>query len=220
MKRLIITLAFLSSIVLAPTARAQVAIDVKAGYAWPIGNIATATTVSSDRHGALSKVVSGAVPLEVAARYRFTPKFSAGIYFQYGPAFVAPYSCLASFSCSASNVRVGAEAVYAFLPDSTINPWVSLGSGWEWLNQTVDIPSTPAAPASTQKLGLNGWEWFNLQVGADWNFSKMFAAGPYLGFFGGQYSSATDNGGSRTIASANRQFHGWVQLGLKGTVNL
>jgi hypothetical protein len=220
MKSFLHAVALLSAIVLAPTARAQVAIDVKAGYAWPTGNIATATTVSSDRHGALSKVVSGAIPLEIAARYRFTPRFSAGIYFQYGPAFVAAYSCLASFSCSASNVRVGAEAVYAFLPDSTFNPWVSLGSGWEWLNQTVDIPSTPAAPASTQNLGLNGWEWFNLQVGADWNLSKMFAAGPYVGFFGGQYSSATDNGGSRTIASANRQFHGWVQVGLKGTVNL
>ena len=220
MKRLIVTLAFLSSFVLAPSARAQVAIDLKVGYALPMGNIATATTVTTDRHGPLSNVVSGAVPLEVAGRYRFTPKFSAGVYFQYGPAFVAAYSCLASFSCSASNVRVGAEAVYGFLPDSTFNPWVSVGSGWEWLNQTVDIPAAGTVPASTQKLGLNGWEWINVQVGADWNLSKMFAAGPYVGFFGGQYSSATDNPGSHTIASANRQFHGWLQLGLKGTVSL
>jgi len=220
MKSFLNALACLSAVVLATTARAEVAIDLKAAYALPFGNIATATTVTTDRHGSLANVVSGAIPLEVAARYRFTPKFSAGIYFQYGPAFVAAYSCLASFSCSASSVRVGAEAVYGFLPDSTFNPWVSVGSGWEWLNQTVDIPSNGTVPASTQKLGLSGWEWVNVQVGADWNLSKMFAAGPYVGFFGGQYSSATDSTGSHAIASANRQFHGWLQLGLKGTVSL
>jgi hypothetical protein len=214
MKRLVITLGVLSSFVLAPSARAQVAIDVKAGYALPTGNVASESTASSYWKGALSTFVSGAVPLEIAVRYRFTPKFSAGIYFQYAPAFTAASICRPEFSCSASNVRVGAEAVYGFLPDSTFSPWVSLGSGWEWLNQTV------VENGRTHANGLNGWEWFNVQVGADWNLSKMFAAGPYVGFFGGQYSSTTDLTGSQPIASANRQFHGWLQLGLKGTVSL
>jgi hypothetical protein len=214
MKRLVTTLAVLSSFVLAPSARAQVAIDVKAGYALPTGNVASDSTVSSYWKRSLSNFVSGAIPLEIAGRYRFTPKFSAGIYFQYAPAFTAPYTCLPQYSCSSSNIRVGAEAVYGFMPDSTFNPWVSIGSGWEWLNQTI------VENGRTHANGLNGWEWFNVQIGADWNLSKMFAAGPYVGYFGGQYSSATVDGSSFTIASANRQFHGWVQLGLKGTVNL
>jgi hypothetical protein len=214
MKRFLKALAFLSAVLLAPTARAQVAIDVKAGYALPTGNVASASTESSYWKGALSNFVSGAIPLEIAGRYRFTPKFSAGIYFQYAPAFTAAFICQPAFSCSTSNVRVGAEAVYGFLPDSTFNPWVSVGSGWEWLNQTI------VENGRTHANGLNGWEWVNVQVGADWNLSKMFAAGPYMGFFGGQYSSATVDGSNLTIASANRQFHGWMQLGLKGTVNL
>jgi hypothetical protein len=214
MKRFLKALAVLSAVLLAPSARAQVAIDVKAGYALPIGNVASASTVSSYWKGALSNFVSGAIPLEIAGRYRFTPKFSAGIYFQYAPAFTAAFICQPAFSCSTSNVRVGAEAVYGFLPDSTFNPWVSVGSGWEWLNQTI------VENGRTHANGLNGWEWFNVQVGADWNLSKMFAAGPYVGFFGGQYSSATVDGSNYTIASANRHFHGWAQLGLKGTVNL
>ena len=193
MKRLLGALAVLAAPVLATSARAQVAIDVKAGYALPTGNVASATTVTTDPHGPLKNRVSGAVPLEIAGRYRFTPNFSAGIYFQYAPAFVSAFSCLASFSCSASNVRVGAEAVYAFRPESTFNPWVSVGSGWEW---------------------------FNAQVGADWNVTRTFAFGPYVGFFGGQYSSATVEGRSTTIAASARQFHGWWQLGLKGTVNM
>jgi len=214
MKRLISALAFLAAVVLAPAARAEVAIDLKVGYAWPTGNVATATTVTTDPHGPLANVVSSAIPLEIAARYRFTPRFSAGIYFQYAPAFVSAFSCLSSFSCSASDVRLGAQAVYGFLPDSTFNPWVSVGSGWAWLNRTVTTPT------QTSKLGLNGWEWFNVQAGADLNLSKMFATGLYVAYFGGQYSSATADGRSTPIASANRQFHGWVQFGLKGTVNL
>jgi hypothetical protein len=214
MKRFLNAFALLAAVAFTPAAHAQVAIDLKAGYALPSGSVASATTVTSDPNGLLKNAVSGAIPLEVAGRYRFTPRFSVGIYFQYAPAFVAPYSCLASFTCSASNVRVGAEAVYGFLPDSTFNPWVSVGSGWEWLNRTVTTPTRTSTEA------LNGWEWFNLQVGADWNLSRMFAVGPYVGFFGGQYSSATVNGNSFTIASANRQFHGWWQFGVKGTVNL
>jgi hypothetical protein len=220
MKRLLGAVAILAAVSLPAVTRAQVALDLKVGYALPTGNVAAATTVSTDPHGPLSNRVSGAVPIEVAGRYRFTPSFSAGIYFQYDPAFVATYSCLATFTCTASDVRVGAEAVYAFLPDSTFNPWISLGSGWEWLNQSVDIPATLTSPAATHKLGLNGWEWFNVQIGADWNVSKMFAFGPYVGFFGGQYSSATVDGKSTTIASSAREFHGWWQFGLKGTVNL
>jgi hypothetical protein len=214
MKRFVNALAFLALLMLAPTALAEVAIDVKAGYALPTGNVASATTESSYWKSHLSNFVSGAIPLEVAGRYRFTPKFSAGIYFQYAPTFSAAYICLPQYSCSASNIRVGAEAVYGFMPDSTFNPWVSVGSGWEWLNQTI------VENGKTHANGLNGWEWFNVQVGADWNLSKMFAAGPYVGYFGGQYSSGTVDGVNLTIASANRQFHGWWQLGLKGTVNL
>ena len=110
--------------------------------------------MTSDPSGKLSNWVSGAVPIEIAGRYRFTPKFSAGIYFQYDPAFVAAFSCLESFSCSASNVRVGAEAVYAFLPDSTFNPWVSVGTGWG--GQPARSPRRRPAPHADSRA-TEGW---------------------------------------------------------------
>ncbi len=63
-----------------------------------------------------------------------------------------------------------------------------------------------------------------MQAGVDFNLSKTFAVGPYVGYFGGTYSSlsATQNGAetSSSIPSEYRSFHGWVQVGAKGTVNL
>jgi hypothetical protein len=203
-----------SLLLVSSEAHAQIALDLKVGYSLPTGNVAAASLNPTDPQGKLSNVISGAVPIEVAGRYRFTPNLSAGVYFQYAPAFVSSYVCLASFSCTGSNVRVGAEVVYGFLPDSFTNPWVSLGSGWEWLNQSV------SAQGQTVKKAFSGWEWFNVQAGADFNLSKMFAVGPYVGFFGGQYTSGSIDGTSTTIPSANRTFHGWWQFGAKGTVNL
>jgi hypothetical protein len=202
------------AIAAATEAHAQFALDLKVGYALPSGKVAAPSVSATDPQGALSNWVSGAVPIEGAARYRFTPRLSAGVYFQYAPTFVSDYVCLSSFSCSGSNVRVGAEAVYGFLPDAFLNPWVSVGTGWEWLNQKV------SAGAATVNRSVSGWEWFNVQTGLDFNLSKTFAVGPYIGFFGGQYSSGTVEGVSTTIPSSNRTFHGWWQLGAKGTVNL
>jgi hypothetical protein len=214
MKSLLRAAVVASVLLVAPEARAQIALDLKVGYALPTGNVAAASLVTTDPQGKLSNVVSGAVPIEIAGRYRFTPNLSAGIYFQYAPAFVSSYVCLAAFSCSGSNVRVGAEAVYGFFPDAFVNPWVSVGSGWEWLNQSVSSQN------QTVKKSYSGWEWFNVQVGADFSLSRMFAVGPYLGFFGGQYASGSIDGTSTTIPSANRMFHGWWQFGAKGTINI
>jgi hypothetical protein len=41
----------------------------------------------------MSSTWSGAIPLGLAARYRFTPNVSAGVYFQWNPAFVSKSTC-------------------------------------------------------------------------------------------------------------------------------
>ena len=224
MRRIGGVLAVAAGLLLAGPARAQLSLDVKAGYAMPVGELAK----FGEPHytGSLKNYVSGAVPLELAARWRFSPNFSAGIYGQYDPAFVASRFCTTVMTCSGSDSRLGVEAVYAFLPDRTFNPWVSLGTGWEWTH--FDVTSG----ASNVNLTYSGWEYFNVQVGVDWNVSRTFAFGPYVGFFGGSYSARSGTntfvqGGTPVtedwtgaIDSSYRAFHGWLQFGLKGTVNL
>jgi hypothetical protein len=216
MKKIGTVLAVVAALALAFPAEAQVSIDLKLGYAVPTGDIVTLGGATYS--GPMSYTWSGAIPIEVAGRYRFGPSLSVGVYFQYDPAFVATRFCAPTMTCSAYDMRVGVEAVYGFLPERALNPWVSLGTGWEWTHFSVATADLSAA------VTYSGWEYFNAQVGLDWNLSKTFAVGPYVGFFGGSYTSRS---GSTTagpeegsIDSQFRTFHGWWQFGLKGTANL
>jgi len=212
MKKILSSLVVAAAVAFAPSAQAQFALDLKLAYAWPVGD----AFISDGVNQPLSDSISGALPIGIDARYKFTPNLSAGVYFQYAPAFVK--NCSSGSSCSSSGVRLGIEAVYAFMPDAGINPWVSLGTGWEWAT------FTQSAGGLEVSATLNGWEYFNVQVGADVAVSKMFSVGPYFGFSGGTYTSLSASSGgssaSASIPSADRTFHGWFQLGVKGTVNL
>ena len=208
--------AVVAALALAQPAEAQVALDLKLGYALPTGDVLEFG--GSDFYGPMSNIWSGAIPIEVAGRYRFSPRFSAGVYFQYNPAMIASRLCANGMSCSGHDMRVGVEAVYGFLPEGFLNPWVSVGTGWQWTHFSI------ATAADSAAFTYSGWEFFNVQAGLDFNLSRMFAVGPYVGYFGGTYSSiSSDQNGvtaSSSIPSEFRAFHGWIQFGAKGTVNL
>ena len=216
MKRIGSVVAVVAALLLARPAEAQVSLDLKLAYAVPTGDIVSLG--GATYYGRMSYTWSGAVPIGVAGRYRFSPNFSAGVYFQYGPAFVASRFCTASMTCSGYDMRVGVEAVYGFLPERTLNPWVSVGTGWEWTRFSVATADLSAA------VTYSGWEYFNAQLGLDMNFSRTFAFGPWAGFFGGSYSSVSGDWSGEaqgpSIPSDSRAFHGWFQFGLKGTLNL
>jgi hypothetical protein len=216
MRKIGSAVAVAAALVLAGPAEAQVALDLKVGYALPTGDVLKFG--GSDFYGPMKNTWSGEIPIEVAVRYRFSPRFSAGVYFQYDPALVSSRLCAAGMSCSGSDIRTGVEAVFAFLPDRFLNPWLSVGTGWQWTHFSIAAGNDSAA------LTYSGWEYFNVQAGLDFNLSSLFAVGPYLGYFGGTYTSlsSTLNGAtaSTPIDSEFRAFHGWFQFGAKGTVNL
>jgi hypothetical protein len=216
MKKIGTVVAVVAALGLAFPAEAQVSLDLKLGYALPTGNVIEYG--GSDFAGPMKNTWSGAIPIEAAGRYRFSPAFSAGVYFQYDPALIASRLCATGMTCSGYDMRVGVEAVYGFLPDKFLNPWVSLGTGWEWSRFSIATATDSAA------FTYSGWEYFNVQAGLDFNLSRTFAVGPYLGYFGGSYTSlsATQSGvsASASVPSEFRSFHGWIQFGAKGTVNL
>lgn len=231
MKRIGVLVAVVTALCVALPAQAQVSFDLKAGYALPTGDLAKFG--EDPYYGPLSNTWSGAIPIGVAGRYHFSPNLSAGVYFQYSPAFVSSRFCVTGMTCSAYDMRVGVEAVYGFLPERSLNPWVSLGTGWEWSSFSVATSSITSEASSN--VTYSGWEYFNVQIGLDWNVSRTFAFGPYAGYFGGSYTTKSGTLKSTTllppspevvedvsssIPSEYRAFHGWIQLGLKGTVNL
>src|SRR5512137_453381 len=200
MKKTLALVATAAALAFATPAEAQIALDLKLAYAFPTGNVLT----DAGENVPMSDEWSGALPIGVGARYRFTPNLSAGVYFQFAPGFIASATCVSGASCSGYDMRLGIEAVYGFMPDGAFNPWVSLGTGWQWTQLKVGLAGQSVTST------FSGWEYFNVQAGVDFPLAKSFALGPYLGYFGGTYTnlsaSATEGGASVTIPSGNRSF--------------
>ena len=148
----------------------------------------------------LSDGFGGKVPIWLDAGWRFNPSVCLGAYLEYGPTFVK--DCPAGSSCSASDVRLGVNFLYHFIPGAPFDPWAGIGVGYEWLNASQDGVDA----------GLHGWEFVNVQLGGDFAVGSGFAIGPCVVFGLGQYgtlsASAGGQSGSLDIPSGNQALHG------------
>jgi hypothetical protein len=214
MKKIFRVVAVAASLTLAHSAAAaDWAFDVKAAFALPLGNVWSTEPWTRDPVPfAMSTAWSGAVPLQFDARYHVSPSISLGAYFGWGPAFVKDSNYFAGPFNSGYDMRVGIELMYEFQPSEALNPWFLIGTGWEWTNF-----SGPG-----QSITFNGWEYLVLQTGLDFKMAPAFGIGPYVGFLAGTYSNMNTGGqpGGGQIPTDTRAFHGWFQVGLKGTLNL
>lgn len=107
--------------------------------------------------------------VEVDLGYRILPQLSVGAYgtfskFQKGDHVLGNANVLGA--------TAGVQAVWHVRPDRSVDPWVSLGTGWKalWVNP-VNSPST----------SLQGLELARLQVGADYRVSRNVAIAPVIG---------------------------------------
>ena len=209
--RKVLGVVIVVALLAAGTAQAQgtpasgISLAARVGYGIPMGD-ADATISQSD-------TVSGMVPLQLDATYRFNPNWQFGLYFQYGFATIGDLFCtsggaLVGVSCSGSNVRFGAEVMYTFASQG-FSPWIGLGLGYEWQNVTAE------AGGVSVDVQLSGFEYLNLQLGGDWRLSPNFKMGPFVSFSFASYDSISAAGVSGSIASTAT--HEWLQLGLKGT---
>ena len=192
---------------------------LRLGYGIPFGD------TSADASGAatpLGDQLQGEIPIWIDVGYRFARSWFVGAYLQLGIGIVntdkaASGGCnLPGVSCKGSDVRLGVEGTYGFSPGQSFNPWIGLGTGYEWVNLQAE------SSTGNGEFTFKGWEWFTLQVGGDFSLSRVFALGPYASFGLGQYSSANVTFGSTTVSGdvPNKKAHAWLQLGAKGTFNL
>ena len=192
---------------------------LRLGYGIPFGDTsANASGVTTP----LGDQFQGELPFWIDAGYRFARNWFVGAYLQLGVGVVNKDKAAGSVcsqpgvSCKGSDVHLGVEGAYSFSPGKSFNPWVGLGTGYEWTNLKAD------SSAGNGEFTFNGWEFLNLQAGGDFAVSRLFALGPYASLGLGQYSSAKLTLGSTTFNGdvENKKTHGWLQFGVKGTFNL
>ncbi len=173
-------------------------LGARVGYGIPLGDARAGIS--------LGDVVSGQVPVQLDATWRFDRSWRLGLYAQYGIAQVAGAFCPAGASCSGQNFRLGVQTAYAFDAGDS-SPWVGAGVGLEWQRASV------STGAVKNEIRLFGFEILNLQAGWDFRPAAGFSMGPFASFSLGQYRTVTSGGTSENLATA---LHEWLELGVRG----
>ncbi|MCP3162421.1 outer membrane beta-barrel protein [Myxococcus qinghaiensis] len=170
------------------------ALGLSLGYGAPYGELGS-TTEDAEETGKVSDLVTGVIPIQLEAGYFFNPNVYLGATFQYGIASLNTdeSDCEdqggVSVTCSASQLRLGVNLAYHFNVTPKIDPWVSVGVGYEFLNTSVK--GEQDGESITAKASVKGFEFIAAQVGLDYRISPKFSVGPFATVTAGQYSTAT-----------------------------
>jgi hypothetical protein len=137
-------------------------IGVVTGYAQGGGKLGGAA-------GSLEDISGPGGSVEVDLGYRILPELGIGAYGTY--ARFANGDSVSS-STDVLGASAGVQATWHFRPEHSIDPWLSLGTGWKglWLN-----------PASGKVTSLQGLDLARLQLGVDYRVSKDLAIAPVVG---------------------------------------
>jgi hypothetical protein len=176
-------------------------LSVATGYAQGAGPIAGGMQHLEDISGP-----GGAV--ELAAAYRINPTFAVGAY--------GSFSTYATGDQITGDTNVlgataGIQGIAHLRPERSVDPWVSVGTGWRglWLD-----------PDQGKRTSLQGLELARLQVGVDYRVSEDIAIAPVVGgsldLFVSQDSAMTD--GYNELQDKKVNFVGFA--GLAGRFDL
>jgi opacity protein-like surface antigen len=194
-------------------------IGARTGYAFSAGNLGAPPNGTDNSVG---DYVAGQLPIWLDAGYRLNTDLYLGAFFQYGFGVVnddrQDLCRNANVNCSASDKRLGVMGRYHLPPVSRLLPWLGLGIGYEWgsfsLNQSL-------LGTSNTDSSWSGFEFANLQVGADYRLSPLFAVAPFISLSIGQFrsiSTTTTTGSTSTTTDqdlAKTSLHEWIMLGLR-----
>jgi len=196
-------------------------LGLRIGYGIPMGSISDYEFGTEK----LSDTFSGQVPIGIDIGYKITQKITLGLYGQYafglvGGKFgnVCERGSSLGVTCSASDLRIGVQGQYHFLPMETVNPWVGLGVGYEWLRFGFNSPD------SVGTVTAKGIEFAAFQAGLDYQLTSKLGIGPFASFSMGQFSSKSTSGGTDGLPGAGdiakKTMHEWLTFGVRGTYNL
>lgn len=223
--RILALAALCASLALPQRARAESAVDpflrpvpsgppdagltlgARFGFGAPLGR----TSQGND----LSKTFSGTIPLQIEAGWRFNPNLYGGVYFQFAAAQLDSQmrearACDADgVSCSSSDLRVGLDVVYTFLPAARFSPWAGFGAGFETAKLSV------SQGGSTTELSWKGFELAHVTAGLDLRFWPAVRFGPFANATLARFTTR-----EASVDSPQGAFHGWMQFGMRAAVDL
>jgi hypothetical protein len=181
----------------------QLELGARVGYAAPVGNVDAATGPDAPSGDSLADTVREGIPLWLDAGVRLKDRWYLGIYASYAPGWIGgalARDCGIGIACSTDDGRFGIEGHYHFRPYATLDPWIGVGAGYEWLRVTAQ-----AQEQQTQQ-GANGWELANLQAGLDVRATDWAHGGPYVAVTLAEYDSD---------GLVGRALHGWLSAGVR-----
>lgn len=203
-------------------------LGLRTGYGLPLGRYAEVRNFAGFRDddvNALSDDTYGVIPIWLDAGYWLTSHLYLGAYFAFGlvlPKVAASTDplgggCPEDFDCAATGVRAGIQAEYAFGPYAGVRPWLGLGLGYEWVSTEIKGRTLDLQLESLH----HGPELLQLSGGADLGVSRSFDLGPFVTLSALQYTSCTlDFGGEQPCEIEEASWHGWILLGVRGTLGL
>ena len=107
--------------------------------------------------------------VEIDAMYRINPTFAVGGYGSFSTYSTGDHI---SGSTDVFGATAGIQAAAHLRPERSVDPWVSLGTGWRGLWLT---------PNASKNTSLQGLELARLQIGVDYRVSKDVAISPVVG---------------------------------------
>lgn len=179
----------------------------------------------------LSDLTEWRAPFWVDIAYRVSKVASYGAYVQFG---VGKTGDGCGGKCDWSDIRLGAQGQWRLNPEGSVDPWIGLGLGYEWLSyktlSLVDVGQDEETGGreliANRTTELIGGPELMLQAGLEFRVEDSLVLGPFLTASLGQYlgdsfkcdatSALTESpcpGGSQIEGSG---FHSWVGLGLAG----
>jgi hypothetical protein len=189
-----------------PDRGAEVAL--RSGLAIPFGESVEGTN--------FDQYASSAIPLLVEAGFRVDSSLFVGARFGYAfPQLKNPNGACNNADCGGSDIAVGLEAIYRFVPEQTFAPWIGLGGGYEWTS--ADISGQNASSSST----VSGFQGLAM-IGGDYRVNQQLVLGPAVELAFGRYDSiesTTRLGGLTTSTDndiQNTAWHTWLTFGLRG----
>jgi len=179
---------------------------VSMGLAIPFGRL--------DASGlGLGSAVSPQLTFTFEGSFRPTVELELGLYLLLGGGTsYAPLNsyCLAVGGwCDAFDLSLGFFPRWSFLPRGSINPWVMISGGFEWLSVLNDYHDS---------FDYTGWQ-VGAAVGVDFRFGPSVSTSLQLGTRWGQFTSLSVSGLLPSIGFGPAT-HGWIDLSFRGNYGL